>query len=560
MKSLIINELYIFSPNDKKAKVVTFKAGINIVTSSKQDGNKKGKSIVLKSIFHSLGADCYFDDKWEDSSKVYIMKFSYDGNLYTICRHGRLFKLLNSENELIFKTIDRKELAAQLDLIFNFSVRLPNRNNEVLEITSPVYNYILNYIDQDKMDCTRFNSFRSLGEYKGYKANTLYYHFGVFDERYYEIVRQIEASEKEQSKKLLEQGVVNSVIDRIADTIGDDIPPADLEILERDLRINTEEYNSIVNRLREIRKKLIKFRNEHLDITSMLSNLKNVSTALNSEIKKLNAHKCPYCSADIEDTTEYRIIKSNDSEDIQLLSMDLQAQLLDLEQKILSEEKEYSIVSSKLKDYEMKINAESGEISDVLRAKNLRDLLDKFKIEYGEISKQLDDIIKKLDDLRKEKRKYDQKKKLVNKRYSELMQADRFSFGLQEIDVDRFASIDISFEAGGSNKPIATVIWYFNLLRLKNEFNPNSIKFPLVLDSPNNVELDDGKRQELFEYLFENVDANTQLIVSTLGFSKDDYLDAEISNIVELKNPKYSLLNSEDYEQNLDVLVLCDEL
>ena len=46
MKSLIINELYIFSPNDKKAKVVTFKAGINIVTSSKQDGNKKGKSIA----------------------------------------------------------------------------------------------------------------------------------------------------------------------------------------------------------------------------------------------------------------------------------------------------------------------------------------------------------------------------------------------------------------------------------------------------------------------------------------------------------------------------------
>ena len=179
---------------------------------------------------------------------------------------------------------------------------------------------------------------------------------------------------------------------------------------------------------------------------------------------------------------------------------------------------------------------------------------------YGDISKQLDDVEKKLEELKSEKRKYDKKKKQINKKYSELMQADCFSFGLQEIDISRFASIDLSFEAGGSNKPIATVIWYFNLLRLKNEFNPNSIKFPLVLDSPNNVELDDGKRQELFEYLFENVDANTQLIVSTLGFSKDDYPDAEISNIVELKNPKYSLLNSEDYEQNLDVLVLCDEL
>ena len=51
-----------------------------------------------------------------------------------------------------------------------------------------------------------------------------------------------------------------------------------------------------------------------------------------------------------------------------------------------------------------------------------------------------------------------------------------------------------------------------------------------MLDSPNNVELDDGERQELFDYLFKNVDRNTQLIVSTLGFSAVDYPDIEFDN------------------------------
>lgn len=129
---------------------------------------------------------------------------------------------------------------------------------------------------------------------------------------------------------------------------------------------------------------------------------------------------------------------------------------------------------------------------------------------------------------------YDLKKKDVNKKYSELITADRFSFPLQEIDVKCFENIELTFEAGDSNKPIATVIWYFNLLRLKTEFNKDSIRFPIIWDNPNNMELDDGKRKELFEYLFANSDKNTQMIISTLGFTESDYPDATIDNIIVL--------------------------
>ena len=159
MNKLIIEKIYIFSPTENKAKVIELSEGTNIITSSRHDGNKKGKSVVLKSIYHTLGADCKFDDKWQDSNKIYIVKFKIDNKIYYMYRQSRMFKLTNEQFEMIFQTIDRKELAKELEKIFGFAVKLPNRQEDKLEITPPVYNYLLNYVDQDGMNCTKFASF-----------------------------------------------------------------------------------------------------------------------------------------------------------------------------------------------------------------------------------------------------------------------------------------------------------------------------------------------------------------------------------------------------------------
>lgn len=76
MKQLIINKLYIFSIKERKARSIPFQKGRNVITSSSIDGTKKGKSVILKSIYYTLGADCYFEDKWNVNDKIFIMDFS----------------------------------------------------------------------------------------------------------------------------------------------------------------------------------------------------------------------------------------------------------------------------------------------------------------------------------------------------------------------------------------------------------------------------------------------------------------------------------------------------
>lgn len=71
MSSLVFKKLIIFSPLEDLAKQVDLKAGLNIITSQKKDGNDLGKSILAKSFYHCLGADCRFDDDFNHKKKVF---------------------------------------------------------------------------------------------------------------------------------------------------------------------------------------------------------------------------------------------------------------------------------------------------------------------------------------------------------------------------------------------------------------------------------------------------------------------------------------------------------
>lgn len=72
MSDLTFKKLVIFSPIEELAKVVELKPGLNIVTSLRKDGNDLGKSIIAKSFYHCLGADCIFDSKFDVDNKVFV--------------------------------------------------------------------------------------------------------------------------------------------------------------------------------------------------------------------------------------------------------------------------------------------------------------------------------------------------------------------------------------------------------------------------------------------------------------------------------------------------------
>lgn len=556
MNSLLIEKLYIFSATEKKGKVVDFKPGKNIITSSKTNGNRRGKSIILKSIYHSLGADCIFDKKWLEEPKVYITKFFVLENEYYIYRSDRLFKVFSKEFNLLFSTMDRKELSEFFYRLHNFIIELPSRNNDKLVIAPPAYSYVLNFLDQDKIDGSNFKSFDYLTEFSDYKENLLYSHFGVFNKEYYEDVKTKEQISEKIANIQNEKILLDSLMKELEKKIGKHDYSINMTNLEIEVNKTQKEYEEISEQLAKTKNKIIELKNNYYDLTITIAELKLSIKNNKNKIKESKAHICPECKSEIKMNIESYIEASNSTEDFILLSNDLEKDMNTLEKNLKKEEENYSRLLTLLEKYKKKLNSNSTEISNSLKHQGYIELKNslitdwnKKDEEYIKETKQIEIYIEKI-------KKYSETKKKINERYTELINIGKIKFNLKEIGEEKdFSNIKNPIRIGGSNAPIGTVLWLTSLLKIKNEFNPTAIKFPLVLDSPNNREFDDEKRMELFEYLFSSVDSETQLIVSTLGFDTEDYKSYSFQNIIKLTNNKYELLNFEDYQSNEDLLI-----
>ena len=565
MSKLLFNKIYIFSSPDKAARVIEFSAGKTMITSSSIDGTNRGKSVIMKSLYHAMGADCNFDGKWDDNSKIYILNFSVDGNQYYIFRHSSLFKVFDGNKNLVFKTVSRHELSERLNDIFHFAVKLPARQSgsndrlegdeetERLETTPPAYNYLLYFVDQDGQKGSQFCSFKNLQQYSDYKTNTLYYHFGAFDDEYYNFTIQQEKLIEQQKRIIRDNEMMNLMLERVCANIKDVSYSTDMEHLKRDIDRTQEKYNEIARKLSEIRSKLITLRNDKEELLLHLSSLSKLTKDNDKQIQSLNDQICPLCSSHLDNPLHLRIKRYNTGDDIILLSGELQIDVQRIEKDIAQQETEYSEWLRKLNEYDSALNLQSSEINDVLRHKGYIDIKDKISDDLHALRKEAEQLDVELKDINKKLRKYNDAKKEINTRYYELMLADKTHFGLDGIDPKTFESIKKNFSSGGSNNPIATIVWYVNLLKLKHEFNPDAIDFPVVLDSPNNAETDQEKKNQVYQYICESITDN-QLIVSGIGFGDMQIPNVEFDKVIELNNPKYGLLTEKDYVENIGIL------
>lgn len=404
------------------------------------------------------------------------------------------------------------------------------------------------------MDGTNFNSFENLMQYKNYKENVLYGHFGIFNNEYYELIKKITSLSEEKKKYQEEQNVLDKMLSRIDTSIGGNSYNTNIESLQREVEKTKTEYSEIIKSMNSSRRKLIELRNIKYDTEVSLSELQQAIKGKESELNNFKNHICPTCNSQISDTLDYKYSKYNTIEDYLILSSVMETEITKLEYNIKNEEEKYKEISKKLNKYNEKLNLNSKEINDVIHHKGLIDVQEEVLKDYSILKNKVNEIDDLLKEEEKTKRKYNDLKNQVNDYYKELMLNDKNKFNLKEISEERFETIKNTFKAGGSNKPISTIIWYFNLNKIKNKFNPEAIKFPLILDSPNNVELDKINKNQLFKYLFESVDEHTQLIVSTLGFDKSILANPNEYQIIELNNEKYELLNEVDYRENYALL------
>ena len=558
-EKVIVKDLYIFSISDETARHFNFTKDINIITSNQKDGNKRGKSVILTSIYHTLGADGIFDKKWDLNSKTFIMYVKIKQRNYYIFRNGRLFKIFDESKKLLFITVHRNKLAEYLYHLYDFEVYLSKKNEDELVIAPPAYAYLLNFLDQDKMDGSKFSSFDGLQQFSNYKTDLLYTHFGVFNREYYQLINEINILKNRISEKKTELNMLEQFISKVDTSIEgvDSIPITNIEALEMEIKRKELEYQTIYLKLNKCKKKLLDFRNTKFELKEAIKDIKHHSDFAKKDLKEIQEkHICPYCKSKLNDDLNFRIHKHNEVGDYIILNSTIQFELTQIEELIEKEKYQYEQLTTKLHLYEQQISNQKTDIKDVLKVRGYSEMKETLLNDLTSCSASLKEINQSLNNKNKIKKAYDDKKSEINDLYYMIL--DKNTFGLEEITEKDISNISANLSAKGSNKPIITLIWHFNLLKIKYKFNPNAIKFPIVLDSPSNGELDDTNQEQLFKYLFDNILDDTQCIISTLGFDENSYIESGKNfNIIRLENEKYKLLNKEEFEIHFN---LFDEL
>lgn len=553
--NVIFKKIYIFDILTEKAFVTSFEEGVNVVTSSSIDGTDRGKSVLLRSLYHAMGADAHFDKKWKNEDKVYLLEFLVDNKKYFIYRHRKLFKIFNDLIQILFQTSSRTELSEFLGEIWSFEIFFPNRNTGKLEIAPPAYTYVMNFLDQDHYDGTSFNSFKSLGQYQNFKPDVIYSQFGIYDKNYFERVKSKQNLFERINESKDSYKKANEMKEKVSNLLENVVVPENLQELERELSIRSKEYNDILNSMNAFRYKLTNLRNEKYELEIALNQIERFKNNKEKEIKFiLETDICPECHSILNDTTDFRSKRYNSIEDSLYISDSIYEDIEKISKEIFQIESSYREFSNRLESYKKNINSAQEEIKNYTSYMGLNELYNSLNLElFNELQLQ-EELKERIENIEEELKKVSEIKADINKKYYEMVDRQVLRFGLYELDESQYKAINRVFCASGSNKPISTVIWYFILNNIKTCFNKKSLKLPMVLDSPKNAEMDYDKEQALIEYILENSSNYTQLIFSSIGFERTKFIFEGEIKIIGLNNDKYQLLNSETFKEYEDIL------
>lgn len=561
MSKLTVKELYLFNLKEEKAKHVSFHPGKNVISSSSIDGNNVGKTTILKSIYHTMGADCKFDNMWPSKEMIYVLSVDVDGIEYTFYRNGRLLRVY-SDTHLLFETSSRHEYAEFLQKQFGIAVYLPNRQKNELELAPPAYSFVLNYLDNPTGPS--FSSFDRLGEYKDVKDKIIYNHLGTFDHRYYNLTRLYEqcAADKNSAEEKLY--VLQNMIERIGSEIVETDYSSNMESLQKEISSISRSYSSLVRELSELKRKIVDLSNTKISAERKKIDLEKAHSKLTSGLKALNeTRQCPKCKSILDDLVVFRAEGYNQQAALVVMRDELDLQLLELDRRLAQLQEKYRTKLEEVDKYKKKLKKAQSYSDDIIRQEGAVQIRDQFISEADALYFEIEKLKQQIKTLNKDLDEYKERIKELDEKYYPLMRGVVDRFALQEIKDDHIKKLSSSFKASKNNTGVATIGWLYSLLTLKAKYNPDAIVLPILLDSPSYGELDNAKEDALWKFLFDLPTPNAQLIITKLDFT--DHLKRlyAVENVIWLDNPKYNLLDGKTYEENLHVLqelqVLTDE-
>lgn len=558
---LLIKQLTILSIPEKSAKTVTFHPQRNLITGE----NDVGKSSIIKSIYHSLGADVQFDNVWEKADAISLLTFSYKKNDYKILRSRNHLGLFDIHGNLLqsFDSII-KGLSPHFAKLFNNKLQLKQSQTNQRIPASPAIQFLPFYIDQDKSWTKPWGSFEGLGVFSSFKRDLINFVTGIRPNEYFLLSERIDQLSAKLTTLRNESDVLNSA----KKTVEKQLPKVsfhiDIKAFKRDIDLLLIKLEALKNKENEYRKNLIKKKNKEAfvgnEITLVSKSIREINKDYEHSLNDLDKEiTCPTCNAVYENSMVSRFGLLEDIDTCRSLLSDYLEDKKKIAKEIAQLESLLNLQVAKVREITSLLNEKKGKVrlKDLIQnesSKQVREIFDRSQSNYGT---QIGEIVEQKSGLETDRSKLNNKerKDSILSRFNSLIDLFLLKLNVHTLNSDGFSDIPLSVKSQGSDTPRALIAYYYAILFTSKEFTSLPL-FPLVIDSPNQQDQDATNRHKIIKFIFDNTPAEYQLILGTVDLHGVEYDGHTISPTSKLK-----LLDKDEFDDSYnEVTPLLDRL
>jgi predicted nucleic acid-binding Zn-ribbon protein len=557
MRQLVFKEVLILSKVEKAARSETFHPTANLLLGE----NDVGKSTLIKSLYHTLGADVpgLQNSHWKNARPIYCIRFAIEGTEYTIVRDEKYFGVFDKNENFIGRYIGvsgAKGVANFLNTQLNFKIELERAEDGTLGPAGPAFYFLPFYVDQDEGWTKSWASFSGLQQFSLYRKNMLEYHLGIRPQSYYDAKKQFVELTKLKSELESERLTLSSVRDsyqKRKTTQQVDLDPA---LFRKEAEDLVDRYNKTFLRQQIVLQELKEVRNERHSLENEIHVLQKAIRELNNDYgvaedpETPDVIACPTCGTEIENSIVERFGILDDIDYCYGLVDQRKKKLSDVTEQESSVNEKYSLLTVELAPIDdlLKRQREKVTFAEFVAAEGIKEIMGSLSEDINSLASREDDLRKSIEGLSDNLKVDSKHKKAINEYYQARMKEFLAAVRVDVLAEADYKSFDkqIKINALGSDLPRSLLAQCFAFLHTMAKFNPSTV-CPLVLDSPLQQEQDAENISAIFGFILSRVLPGQQLFLGTLNVDNapNDLIPVD-SKTINLSD-KLHLLKKDQY-------------
>ena len=544
MSSMYFKDILIADIDKHTGRFVEFQPGLNVVTSA---DNHVGKSSLVKSLYHALGAEVKFDNTWSKSTKITAVRIVVNDVEYRFVRFARKFAIFQG-NTLIFITDSvTKGLAPKLEEIFDFSIYLAEKSDAKKIIQAPpAFTFMPYYIDQDIGWAGLYESFLSLDQFeKKERIKSVYFHLGLYTKWTIEKMGDRDRLKDEIAELQEREKEIRVTLKALLDEIQNLIIADNEEELEKHLTVPKERIAVLVDAAGKVRNRIQELQTtlqQHEYQLTIIKEYQKIKVPEESDKKSL--HTCPRCGYEFDDEIYSLVRSSYNQSNEEYLLQQIELIIASIRTELQKQEQEYVRLMSELREQEQAYDESQDAYDAYIRHRGLRETVRKYQVELAENIVAQRDKEDEIKEINKALRKIEGKKD-IEASYIDHVKGNIIRLNAWDASFEGKIKLLTPITAQGSLEGKIVLSQYIGLFQTMDGIQSSVIRFPFVVDSPRGNEASDASSRDILN-MIAGIRSLPQIILATVDYDK--YKVSEDAKVIRLTEMR-KLLDETSYAE-----------